>query len=171
MAISFKNSLVAICIALYFKIKIEDIYFSLKNYEGVKRRFEIIKESPLVIHDYAHHPTEIKKTVELAKKINRGRLYVVFQPHTYSRTLTLKKQFIKVLSNCGKLYLIKTYSAREKFCYEGSSKALSDVLPNSVYFNSMEKAYDRLKKHLKQEDTLLILGAGDIDKLAYMFSR
>ena len=145
------------------------IAFALKNYAGVKRRFEIIRKEPLIIHDYAHHPTEIKKVIELARRVNKGNLYVVFQPHTYSRTLSLKKIFVKVLSNVKKVYIVKSYSAREKFVYKGSAKALSEALINSCYYSNIDKLYNKLKKHLKQEDTLLILGAGDINNLFEMF--
>lgn len=165
------NSLCAIIAALEYKLPFQKIVEALKKYKGVKRRFELVAKSPMIIHDYAHHPTEIAKTIASAKKIPHKRLIVAFQPHTFSRTLSLKDEFVRVLECCDKLFLIKTYSAREKPIPGGSAKDLAALLPHSNYCGSMESAYKLVNKILKPDDLLLILGAGNIDELAEMYKK
>ena len=165
------NSLCAIIAALEYKLPFKKIVEALKNYKGVKRRFEVVSKRPLVIHDYAHHPTEIAKTIASAKKIPHKKLIVAFQPHTFSRTLSLKNEFVRTLGFCDKLFLIKTYSAREKPLPGGSAKDLAALLPHSTYCGSMEKAYSLIGKTLCPNDILLILGAGNINELAEMYKK
>lgn len=165
------NSLCAIIAALEYKLPFKKIVEALKNYKGVKRRFEVVAKSPLIIHDYAHHPTEITKTITSVRKIPHKRLIVAFQPHTFSRTLNLKNEFVHALSFCDKLFLIKTYSAREKPLPGGSAKDLAALLPHSTYCGSMEKAFKSINKTLNPDDILLILGAGNIDELAEMYKK
>ena len=165
------NSLCAILVSLHFNIPFKKIAYALKNYKGVKRRFEEISNEPLIISDYAHHPTEIKKVISSTKSFRKSKIIVAFQPHTFSRTQTLFQQFIDALSLADELHVIKTYSAREKFVKEASALSLSKHLPNSHYHASMQSAYNSIKKRLNSEDTLLILGAGNIDELAEMFRK
>lgn len=165
------NSLVAISIALKYKVPFKKISQTLQNYKGVKRRYQIITEKPnFIVCDYAHHPTEIKKIIISTKRFRKGKIILAFQPHTYSRTATLFDNFVKSLSLADEVHIVKTYSAREKFFEKGSAKNLADSIKNSFYHSSMLNAFKNIKKHLKQGDTLLILGAGNIDELAEMFS-
>ncbi len=164
------NSLSAIAISLLCKIPFEKIQHSLMEYKGVKRRYEIISQFPnLIISDYAHHPSEIRKIITSTKKYVKGKIIVAFQPHTYTRTLTLFQNFVDCLKTADEVHIIKTYSAREKYIEKGSAKVLSQHIEGSFYHNTIKSSYNIIKKRLKQGDCLLILGAGNIDELAEMF--
>ena len=79
------------------------IFLLLEGFRGIKRRFDDIGEinGVRIIHDYAHHPTEIKAIIETAKKLTNNNIYVVFQPHTYSRTKLLYDEFLKYFGQIG----------------------------------------------------------------------
>ena len=87
---------------------------------------------------------------------------MVFQPHTYSRTVYLKDEFVKVLENVKNLAPFKTFSARENYINGGSAYDLHVLLGNSLYFESVDIVLDYYKKVLSKKDMLLILGAGDL---------
>ena len=90
-----ENALAASCCAIQMGIDVKYIKRGLKEFKGVVRRFENIGEinGCRIIADYAHHPTEIDACLKTAKEVCKGKLYVVFQPHTYSRTIYLKEEF------------------------------------------------------------------------------
>ena len=146
------------------EIPIPIIYSSIRNFKGVKRRFEKvgrINNIP-VICDYAHHPTEILSSIATAKDIYKN-VTVVFQPHTYSRTIGLKQEFLLAFKDAQNLIIFKTYPAREKYIVGGSAKELFNELRHP------QKTYCDTKKALKQHlinnnlgNCLLVLGAGDI---------
>ena len=140
-----------------------EIAKGLENFHAVKRRFEKVGEYNGVnfICDYAHHPNEIKSTLATAKAIRKGDLYVVFQPHTYSRTKLLLKEFIDVLSPIKNLMIYKTFSAREKFDSLGSAETLANAM-GSLYAESPFVLKTWIKNTVKERDTVLFLGAGDI---------
>ncbi len=119
-----KNALVAIAISRHYKVKIHTIKKAIASYHGVKRRFERIGMigSTIVIHDYAHHPTEIKKVIFQAK--DYGKVLAVFQPHTFTRTKKLFSQFTTAFEECDGLILVKTYPAREEEILSATAKAL-----------------------------------------------
>lgn len=123
-----KNALVACIVATHYKIKISTIKSAIRHFNGVKRRFEKITrlDETIVIHDYAHHPTEISKVISQAK--NFGKVLVVFQPHTFSRTKKLFKEFLSVFDEADGLILFKTYPAREAEDKSASAKALYEKL-------------------------------------------
>lgn len=171
------NAIVAIMVARHFKIKLTNIKRALRNYCGVKRRFEkigTIKNIP-IIHDYAHHPTEIKKVISQAKTY--GKILTIFQPHTFSRTKKLFKEFQQCFSESDALYLYKTYPAREEEKDGYSAKKLFDVLNKNnkfedlKYFENDEKLIDETEKNCINFDMILILGAGDIDFVAKKLAK
>ena len=116
----------------------------------------------LVIADYAHHPEEISACLKTAKEVCKGKLFVVFQPHTYSRTIYLKEEFIKVLSDVENLSLFKTFSARENYLKGGGAYDLHLLLNGSTYFEDVEIMLEHYKNTLSKKDLLLVLGAGDL---------
>lgn len=158
-----KNTLCAIAVALIYNIPIGEIYNAVRGFKGVKRRFEKvgeINEVP-VICDYAHHPTEILNSINTARQIY-GKVKVIFQPHTYSRTIGLKNEFKKAFIMADELVLFKTYPAREEYIIGGSSKELFNEIKHS------NKMYIDTRKQLKSQclnndkNCILVLGAGDI---------
>ena len=137
----------------------------LESFTGTMRRFEKIGyiNGARVIADYAHHPEEIEASLKTALEICKGKLYVAFQPHTYSRTLALKEDFIRVLSGVERLVLYKTFPARESYMVGGSAYDLFCALDKKgVYLGDAEAMISYYKNKLKRSDVLLVLGAGDL---------
>lgn len=160
------NAIVAIMIARHYKVKIADIKRALKNFSGVKRRFETIGYigNAVVIHDYAHHPTEIKKVISQAKEL--GKVLTIFQPHTYSRTKKLFNSFKTAFDESDKTILYKTYPARETADMGYDAKKLYESLSDKLeieYFDDENKMLKAIKKQSKHFEVLLFLGAGNID--------
>ena len=157
------NALAATAVARYFGISFEQICEGLKSFIGVERRFERLAEIGGVLYyaDYAHHPNELRAALKTVRKITKGRLFVVFQPHTYSRTKLLFKDFIKVLSPLQNLLIYKTFAAREYYDDEGSALTLSHSLKKSSYGDCPADIKNFISKAVAG-DIVLFLGAGDI---------
>ena len=136
----------------------------LNKFTGTKRRFEKkgMYNGALVIDDYAHHPTEIKTTIDSVKRINHGNAWFIFQPHTYTRTYTLFDDFVKVLSDAKNLIITDIYAAREKDTGLVSSKQLADAIDGAIYLDSFEKAEDYIRKNAKPGDVIITVGAGNV---------
>jgi UDP-N-acetylmuramate--alanine ligase len=171
------NSLASICVALSLNVPYNDIIEGLASFYGTHRRFEIkgVKNGITVIDDYAHHPTEIKAFLEATKNLPHGKTYCVFQPHTYTRTLTLFDDFAHCFFNADELILADIYAARESFTKIVSSDMLGDKireLGQSCYnFHSFEEIVEHLKSNLKEGDLLLTVGAGDVYKIGEMYLK
>lgn len=157
------NALAAFAAARSFGFNGESIAQGLCGFTAVKRRFEKIGEcrGASFICDYAHHPREIISTVATAKTLAKKNLYVVFQPHTYSRTKLLMEDFVKALRPIKNLMIYKTYPARETYDRAGSGEFLAERV-GSLYANSIYALKIWLKSTIKENDTVLFLGAGDI---------
>ncbi|MBE5753484.1 MAG: UDP-N-acetylmuramate--L-alanine ligase [Clostridiales bacterium] len=142
----------------------KEIARGIENFSAVKRRFEEMGRAKGVIYicDYAHHPKEILSTVKTAQGVCEGNLYVIFQPHTYSRTKNLMGEFVESLRNIENLAIYKTYPAREYFDETGSAKTLADNVGGCLYFEHIRELKTWIKRTAKAGDTLLFLGAGDI---------
>ena len=116
------NATASIIAAKLNGIKNKDINNALINYVGVKEGSHLLeKNKSFVYDDYAHHPTEIAATLSAAKSL-KNKVIVVFQPHRYTRTKILIREFIKVLSKVDYLFLLETYSAGEKIIKGATSK-------------------------------------------------
>ena len=169
------NALASICTCKSLNIPDKNIVNGLMKFKGTHRRFEIkgIKNGITVIDDYAHHPTEIKATLNAAASYPHKRIFCVFQPHTYSRTLTLFKDFINAFDNTDMLILADIYAAREKDTGIISSDMLGDSIRKRgikcINLHSFDKIKDYLSSELSEGDLLLTVGAGDIYKVGEMF--
>lgn len=156
-------ALAAIATAYVLGVPVDCSIAALGTYRGIKRRAEKIGflGKTAIYSDYAHHPDEITATSKAFLTAVKGKTLVVFQPHTYSRTATLKKDFIKALKPIKHLAVFRTYSSREDVKYEGSAKDLFLSLENknALYFESV----DDLIKIFNRYDDVLFLGAGDLD--------
>jgi len=161
------NALAAVAAARSVGIPFTRIKEGLADFTGVERRFENIGKfnGARCIADYAHHPDEISATLSAVKKLNEGKLFVVFQPHTYSRTKNLFHEFIKVLSGINNLLIYRTFAAREYFDDAGSALTLSQNVKKSRYGDCAEDICDFLRS-ATEGDTVLFLGAGDIYDIA-----
>ncbi|PKK95922.1 MAG: UDP-N-acetylmuramate--L-alanine ligase [Tenericutes bacterium HGW-Tenericutes-4] len=167
------NALASIAVAKYYNVPVNDIKQGLLLFKGIKRRFEFVREfkKNIIIHDYAHHPTELLSTIKACQSIYNKPLIAVFQPHTYSRTKSFMKDFLGSFSSCDQVFIVKTYKAREKKIKGGSAKDLYNNLKfikkNCVYFSSFVAVKNYIKRHHIKNNIILVLGAGDIEELAY----
>lgn len=157
------NALAAAAVAVSAGIKFRYVQEGLADFCGVERRFERIGyvNGARCIADYAHHPDEIAAALRTAKKTTDGKIFVVFQPHTYSRTKLLFKEFLKVLSPLDNLLIYRTFAAREFFDDSGSALTLSNAMKKSRYGDD-PKDITRFISSAKAGDCVLFLGAGDI---------
>jgi UDP-N-acetylmuramate--alanine ligase len=166
------NALACISLSLKLGIPYEVTFKSLKNFTGVKRRFQLKGrvDDVMVIDDYGHHPTEIAATLSAARLFNPKRLVTVFQPHRYSRTKFLLNEFVESLSLSDQLVLTDIYAASEKVSEGIGIEALFDKLQNKlghrVIFLKKEDIVKYLQDHLHPGDMALFLGAGDIYHLS-----
>ena len=158
------NALAAFAAMRSFGFHEKEIRLGLESFRAVKRRFERLGayHGASFICDYAHHPREIGATVATAKAVCKGRLFVIFQPHTYSRTKLLMREFVSVFRQVENLMIYKTYPAREKYDGEGSAERLAHEIGNCLYAENIYVLKTWLKKTLKEGDVALFLGAGDI---------
>ena len=172
------NALVSVLISICLGIDFEDTKLALENFSGVERRCQFIKEinGIKIYHDYAHHPEQIEKMIQVGRELvlkNQGRVIVVFEPHTYSRTKFLIEEFVQSFKGADVVIFAPVYSARENQ-KEGfdSLKLLNEVKEfgiNAFYFESFDEIKNEVLKFSKQNDVVLLLGAGTIEKLAKMF--
>ncbi|GAA0771970.1 UDP-N-acetylmuramate--L-alanine ligase [Clostridium subterminale] len=169
------NSLAAICTSLALNISKESIIKGLSNFGGTHRRFEFkgLKNGVTVIDDYAHHPTEIQATLNACKNYPHKDLYIVFQPHTYTRTITLFDDFVKTFNEVNHLLLADIYAAREKDTGIVSSVKLGDAIRltgvDAINYHSFEEIVNYLKSKAKDGDLIITVGAGDINLVGEMY--
>ncbi len=157
------NALAVISLCYYERFEAKEVARTLKTFKGAKRRFnETIVGTNIVIDDYAHHPAEMKATIKAAKqKYPDKDIVIIFQPHTYSRALTFKDDYINLLKDY-KSYIMDIHPAREnKEDYNISSDDLIKSIDNSEKIK-----IDEAKKLLNYENTVLIfMSPNDISKL------
>lgn len=168
------NSLASVAVALSEGISIDIIKLALSNYTASKRRFQLIGKfkGVRVIHDYAHHPTEIAATIAAAKQ-KTGKLFVVFEPHTYTRTKYLWQEFLKCFKGADHIILPPIYPAREEPLPNITSSRLARALckkgQSAQSAISLQDAYTKVTALAKRGDTILLLGAGTIEKICNYF--
>ena len=163
------NALAAVAACYELEVPFETIADGLLGFAGVSRRFEKIGEVDdiLLIDDYAHHPSEIKATLNTAQKVYNRRVIVVYQPHLYSRTRDFQNDFTRVLSLADKTLLVDIYPAREE-PIEGISskiiveKAQEQSLGDFEYIGPKENAIDRISQIARPGDMIITMGAGSI---------
>ena len=144
---------------------------ALNQFTGSNRRFEFKGKigGITVIDDYAHHPTEIRATLQAAANYTHETLWCVFQPHTYTRTNAFLKEFADALSMADKVILADIYAAREINTLGITSKDLQKLLLESgkecYYFPTFDEIENFLLEHCINGDLLITMGAGDIVKV------
>ncbi|MGN0402984.1 MAG: UDP-N-acetylmuramate--L-alanine ligase [Acetatifactor sp.] len=165
------NSLAAIALADILDIARSTTLTALAAFSGTDRRFEYkgTVGGVTIVDDYAHHPTEITATLSAAKKYPHSTLWCVFQPHTYSRTKALMKDFAKALSLADKIVLADIYPARETDNLGISSETLCEEIRNlgheCFYFPTFDEIENFLLKNCINGDLLITMGAGDVLKI------
>lgn len=164
------NAMAAFVVGTFFGLDAKTIKKGLAAFKGTKRRFEFIGEAKGIklYDDYAHHPEEIKATLEAAKKwFPDRRIIAIFQPHTYSRTKALFNDFTRAFSLAKIVVLTDIYaSAREKDDLGMSGQLLAEETakyhPRSVFRAGEKEVIDFLKQEAKENDLIITMGAGDI---------
>jgi UDP-N-acetylmuramate--alanine ligase len=150
---------------------------ALGSFAGAGRRFEEhgrTESGARVVDDYAHHPTEVRATLEAARTLEPGRLVASFQPHLYSRTRALAREFGKALALADVVVVLDVYPARERAeDFPGVTgllvaQAAADAAPGRPvwWLPGMDDAERFLRAELGEGDLLVTLGAGDVDRLA-----
>jgi UDP-N-acetylmuramate--alanine ligase len=173
---SVYNSLAAISVALELDIPVEVIRGALAEFGGLHRRFYVKGEvgGITVVDDYGHHPTEIKATLAGAKAGWDRRTVVVFQPHRYTRTRDLMKEFFTAFNQADKLAVMDIYPAGEKPIDGISAKTLYEGIKSrghkdASYIKTQDKAVEWLKEVARPGDLVITLGAGDVWKVGEAF--
>lgn len=177
---NISNAMASIACCYTLGVDIESIINTLKEFKGTHRRFDIIGETSngvKVIDDYAHHPTEISATLRAAQNMPHGRLWCLFQPHTYTRTMALFDEFTKCFDDADILIMAEIYAAREKNIHKISSKELINEIKQqkpakeAYYFNSLEEIATFVGNNAQPGDVVITMGAGDIYKVAELLMK
>lgn len=161
------------CIALCFEYGINkyDIKSAISKFTGASRRFELVGsyQNIDIYDDYAHHPSEIMATANALKNKTYRQSWVVFQPHTYSRTKMLLDDFAKALMNFDNIIITDIYAAREQNTYNISSKDLADKIKylgkDAIYISNFDDIARYIKERACPNDIILTVGAGTITEL------
>ncbi len=163
------NALAVISLCHYEGIKAETIQTQLATFKGVKRRFtESEQGGHILIDDYAHHPTEIKATIQSARqKYPEREIVAIFQPHTFSRTRTFLNEFAESLDGADAVYLCDIFGSARENVGDLSIGDLSDLIPNCSVLTTEE--IDRLLNH--KNAVFLFMGAGDVQKFQRAFEE
>jgi len=166
--LNIENTIAAVAVADIHSISHQQIKDALASWQGVKRRFEYIINTPdmVYIDDYAHHPEELKAFIGSVRKLYpKKSLIGIFQPHLYSRTRDFADAFARSLSLCDKVILTDIYPAREKPIAGVSSKIIFDKIECKEKILTVK---EDLLSHIKCENNTvyMTMGAGDIDRYA-----
>lgn len=165
---NISNALAVFAASYTMGISPEKIAEGLKLFNGTKRRFEYkgTFNGAKVYDDYAHHPTEIAATLDTAKKMECNDIWVVFQPHTYTRTKALFDDFAEVLAKFDKTIITDIYAAREKNTVGITSEMLAEKTKNALYISDFSEIAEHLKANVKPNDIVITMGAGTITDLS-----
>jgi UDP-N-acetylmuramate--alanine ligase len=169
------NALAAVIVCLEAGVPFEQIVKALFRFQGAKRRFQVIGEEQdiLIVDDYAHHPTEIQATLKGAKALDR-RMVVVFQPQRYSRTHLLMNEFSQAFYDADEVIINTIYAPPGEQPIPGvTAERLAELIKqnsnaNTRFLATKEEVVEYLVQHLKPNDLVMTMGAGDIWRVAHM---
>jgi len=171
------NALAAIAVALELGIPPGDIRAGLDAFTLPERRFQVLYADGerLVIDDYAHHPTEIRATLETLAAGPYRRIFAVFQPHRYTRLSILMKQFATCFKAADWVVVTRLYSANQQEIPHVSGKRLADLIrakghPHVRYLETFDRIADFLNAHTGDGDAVVFLSAGNLTQLAHEFA-
>lgn len=169
------NALACIGVCHMYGLNKEQIKNGLLKFTGAHRRFEYVGDLGnhiSVYDDYGHHPTEIRATASAMKNKSYNKSWVIFQPHTYSRTKNLLSDFAKALTLFDNIIVTDIYAAREVNTYNISSKDLVDEIQKlgrkAYYIQNFDEIVSFVKSHALNNDLVLTLGAGTITNISGM---
>ena len=169
------NALACIATCHTYGIDKQTITTALKKFTGAHRRYEFvgtINKNISVFDDYAHHPTELHALAEATKQKKHNNAWIIFQPHTYSRTKNLLHDFAKSLAPFDNIIITDIYAAREKNTYGISAQDLvteiTKIGRKATYMSNYEEIAKYIRSHTINNDIVLTVGAGTISNLAQM---
>ena len=171
------NSLACIAVCHYYGLEKEDIKNGLSKFTGAHRRFEYVGSfnNIQIYDDYGHHPTEIEAVAKALNNIKYNQSWIIFQPHTYSRTKLLLNDFADALSNFDNVILLDIYAAREKNNLEISSNDLANKMKeigkDALYIPDFDKAINYIKENIENNDIIITLGAGTVTNIGPMILK
>lgn len=164
-----QNALASFAVGMELGMSFEEIRNGLYEFKGIERRLQVKGEvrGVVIIDDYAHHPEEIKATLDAIRESFTGRLILIFQPHRYTRTSRLFNRFVRVLSDVDILFLMDIYPAGEEPMDGVTSLKLSKAIfdngfANVFYMNDHEEIIKSLSSIMKRGDVVLTFGAGNV---------
>lgn len=167
------NATAAVAVGNRLGISTDGMREAIKTFQGVQRRFQVVGdiEGIKIIDDYAHHPTEIKATLKAARTCKPRKIYAIFQPHRYTRTQNLVKEFGLAFGDADEIILTDIYSAGEKPINGVSSELIAESLKDNgkkvVLIKKKEDIPDYIIDKVAPGDYILTIGAGDISDTAY----
>jgi UDP-N-acetylmuramate--alanine ligase len=164
---NIQNATAAAAMAMEIGVRFADVAAALESFPGAHRRMELlgIFQGATVYDDYAHHPTKVRATIEAARELRHRRLIVVFQPHRYSRLAAFMHDFTRSFEGADKVLVLDVYSAGEQNESGVQAADLAHQMPNATYAGDFETARQMLESLVGPGDLLLLMGAGDINKL------
>jgi len=175
---NISNALATICLCHSYNISKSAVKTALKKFTGANRRCELLgkfNNSVKVFDDYGHHPTEINATSCAIKQKKFSSSWVVFQPHTYSRTKNLLNEFAESLINFDHIIITDIYAARESNIYHISSEDLvckiKQLGKEAIYISDFEEIVKYLKSNVQPNDLVLTLGAGTVVEVGKMLVK
>ena len=172
------NSLAAVVLGIEMGLSFHDIQKGIYNYKGVRRRFDIkgTFNDIMLLDDYAHHPTEVKATIEAAKAGWDRRIIAVFQPHLFTRTREFFREFSNSLELADVVLITDIYPAREKPIPGVTSKLIYDILFQKIkdrcfFVPDLDDLESMLDKIIEPGDMIITMGAGNIWRYCESYSK
>ena len=163
------NSLACIALGMEMGIPFETIATGLHSYGGVRRRFEVkgIVDDIMVVDDYAHHPTEVRATLQAARNGWNRRIVAVFQPHLFTRTKDFHSDFARAFKDCDVLVVTDIFPAREEPIPNVTGELVAQSAmklghPNIHYEPELDNLSDTLDEIVQPGDLIITIGAGNI---------
>ncbi len=165
---NLSNAIAAAVAAHVNGVSIEGIREGLKTFGGIKRRFEFLGKinGAYVYDDYAHHPDEIRATLEAAKSMSFEKINCVFQPHTYTRLSYFFNDFCDIFNDGVFPIFLPTYGAREKNNLNFDSEAILDHISQGIFIDSLKSVAEYITKNAKENEAYILMGAGDVNHVA-----
>lgn len=177
---NISNALAATVAALECGTAFGKIVNAFRHFTGIKRRFQIVAHvrGARIIDDYAHHPTEIEKTLKTAREMTNslkaGRVIVIFQPHRYTRLANLWEDFVNAFKDADIVYICDVYSAGEDPVEGINSETLAkDINYTGTFYagGDFEKIAETVIMEITEDDMVFTMGAGDITRLGRIITE
>lgn len=163
------NAAATLALGMELNLNADALLAGLHSFRGAGRRFELIStvHGIRIVDDYGHHPTEIRVTLEAARRYaDTGRVLVIFQPHRYSRTQAFLEEFAVALDLADDVTLLEIYAASEQPIPGVSARDIAGKMSHGIFLPNFMEAAERIIEMANPGDVVITLGAGDVNSLA-----